>query len=1414
MKINLLILFVVLSVFLFSCESNDKWINQYDSNINEAEIQKICQSNNVECGIVSANYHGTIFDVNCGKCADGYECNDDNKCQDINECAQASLNNCKENTVCANEEGTYSCICKDNYSGDDCVPDTRMKDCEGLPENATWNTVSNIEQTWDGSNWTPSNKGIFNEESSKTECRFKCTKNFTWNGSKCEANTNIVKCTGLPENAQWNSVSEITQTWDGSNWTPSNKGSYNEKASTTECHYICKTNYEWNGSECVAATRTEKCTGLPNGAVWNTVSEIKQTWDGSNWQPDTNGEYNENASTDECRFKCGEHYNWIASDSKCEAETQETNCPPKPANTVWNDNGANGKFIQTWDGSDWNPVVDSSVYSTTAEVCHYICETDYHIEDNQCVFNTKIAECSAKPANSSWNDNGAYGTFTQNWTGSTWTPADYQSTYNKTAGICVFVCNQGYIWENSSCETAPTQQANCSAKPANTVWNDNGANGRFTQTYDGSVWEPANYPASYSEAAGTCRYKCAEHYTWNPATLKCDADTQQVDCSSKPENTVWNDNGANGQFTQTWTGIDWDPASYTSTYNTTAGVCRYKCDSTHTWENGSCINQKTSYCTGLPAEHASWNTASSITQNWSSSNGWQPSTTGTFNEAASTNRCYFKCDTHYSWNSSTSKCVADTQSANCTGLPTNAVWNTASSITQTWNGNTWTPSNVGTYNETPSSGECLFKCNSGYHWENSACISNTRTANCTWNGNSWTPSVVGIYNETPSSNECHFKCNSGYHRENSACISNTRSANCTGLPANSVWNTASSITQNWSSANGWQPTTTGTYSATPSTNQCYYKCASGYTRENGSCINQKTANCTGLPANAQWNTVSSITQTWNGNYWTPSTTGSYNNTASDNTCRFVCKKNYDWDYSTNRCVTEGDTRVVNCSSIPNHASYNTVSCITQTYTRINGGCDDDYFEWEPYTTSYYSETPSTTECHYKCDDGYQYGGSSMCVAVGDTITGDCYGLPANAEWNTVSSITQTWNGSNWTPTTTKGTYNTTASTTECRYKCKSGYTWDGSSMCVVVGDTKTGYCTGLPQNAEWNTVSSITQTWNGSNWTPTTTAGTYNTTASTTECRYKCLEKYYWNGETCRISLGKICTGQTNCYNNSSSITCPTSATDDFFGQDAQYTGKCTAQSFTASSNVVIDNNTGLTWEKSPSSSTYTWYNRATHCNELNSSNYGGKNNWRVPNPLELLTIVNNSTYDPATNSNFTGMPTSNSTYLWTNSEYKGNTSYAYYFSPSYGWYYYNGKTSNYKVLCVNGEEMKPAILSDFMTSSDGKIVTDNRTGLKWQKEYATGKTWQQALKYCEDLSYAGYTDWRLPNKNELTSLVNYEKSGSPYSYFPDMPSNFFWSSSTHLGDTGYAWRVGFDKGGVDGSYKTSSINVRCVRSE
>ena len=367
--------------------------------------------------------------------------------------------------------------------------------------------------------------------------------------------------------------------------------------------------------------------------------------------------------------------------------------------------------------------------------------------------------------------------------------------------------------------------------------------------------------------------------------------------------------------------------------------------------------------------------------------------------------------------------------------------------------------------------------------------------------------------------------------------------------------------------------------------------------------------------------------------------------------------------------------------------------------------------------------------------------------------------------------------------------------------CNSGYTWNGWQCASTSTPCNPNPCTSISNSTGVCTV-------NGTGYT----------------CG--CQSGYTWNGGSCtsssspdNLTLGKICTGQTSCYNASSSMTCPSSSSADFYGQDAQYTSKCTAQSFSSTSNVVIDNNTGLTWEKSPSENTYTWDNASNHCNELNSSNYGGRSNWRVPNPLELLTIVNNSTYNPATNSNFTGMPTSNSTYLWTNSEYKGNTSYAYYFSPSYGCYWYDGtKTNTYKVLCVSGEEMKPAVSSDFTTSSDGKTVTDNKTGLMWQKEYATGRKWQEALAYCQNLNtdgYGGYTTgWRLPNKNELASLLDPGKSSVPYSNFPDMPrSTYFWSSSTGVYSTSLAWLVYFNGGGVGDGYKTSNYYyVRCVR--
>ena len=53
------------------------------------------------------------------------------------------------------------------------------------------------------------------------------------------------------------------------------------------------------------------------------------------------------------------------------------------------------------------------------------------------------------------------------------------------------------------------------------------------------------------------------------------------------------------------------------------------------------------------------------------------------------------------------------------------------------------------------------------------------------------------------------------------------------------------------------------------------------------------------------------------------------------------------------------------------------------------------------------------------------------------------------------------------------------------------------------GATRTGECTKLPENAERNTATSITQTRDGGQRLPSE-KGTYNETPSASECRFKC----------------------------------------------------------------------------------------------------------------------------------------------------------------------------------------------------------------------------------------------------------------------------------------------------------------------
>ncbi len=120
-----------------------------------------------------------------------------------------------------------------------------------------------------------------------------------------------------------------------------------------------------------------------------------------------------------------------------------------------------------------------------------------------------------------------------------------------------------------------------------------------------------------------------------------------------------------------------------------------------------------------------------------------------------------------------------------------------------------------------------------------------------------------------------------------------------------------------------------------------------------------------------------------------------------------------------------------------------------------------------------------------------------------------------------------------------------------------------------------------------------------------------------------------------------------------------------------------------------------------------------------------------------------------------------------------------------------------------------------FTNNGDG-TVTDNLTGLMWiQNPDATTRNWDTAIDYCNALTTASYTDWRLPNYMELISLIDISNhnpalpSGHPFS---NVQSNYYWSATTYAGSTSYAYIVSMNYGNVGSGDKPLTRNVWPVR--
>jgi len=142
-----------------------------------------------------------------------------------------------------------------------------------------------------------------------------------------------------------------------------------------------------------------------------------------------------------------------------------------------------------------------------------------------------------------------------------------------------------------------------------------------------------------------------------------------------------------------------------------------------------------------------------------------------------------------------------------------------------------------------------------------------------------------------------------------------------------------------------------------------------------------------------------------------------------------------------------------------------------------------------------------------------------------------------------------------------------------------------------------------------------------------------------------------------------------------------------------------------------------------------------------------------------------------------------------------------------------------------NANVIESTPTSTFTDNGNG-TVTHALTGLMWKQcaqgqsgaacvtGAATTMTWSAALTAAKNENFAGHSDWRLPNKKELESIV--ESCGiSPainQILFPATPALRFWSASSYVLDPTGAWIVAFIDGDGYPDPKSSSYNVRLVR--
>ncbi|MEI8254206.1 MAG: DUF1566 domain-containing protein, partial [Deltaproteobacteria bacterium] len=290
--------------------------------------------------------------------------------------------------------------------------------------------------------------------------------------------------------------------------------------------------------------------------------------------------------------------------------------------------------------------------------------------------------------------------------------------------------------------------------------------------------------------------------------------------------------------------------------------------------------------------------------------------------------------------------------------------------------------------------------------------------------------------------------------------------------------------------------------------------------------------------------------------------------------------------------------------------------------------------------------------------------------------------------------------------------------------------------------------------------------------------------------------------------------GAHKCQNNTTQqLDCPLSAyplqDPDFQPNDASY-GPAGPE--------IRDNVSGLIWQGVVDTALVDQAGAVAFCATYSTPTTAA-GQWRLPNVVELATLVHYGVNSPSIDPRFVGTQSTN---YWTTTPVGSGSTQTWTVKFDFGEVIAFGNAHQGGVRCVHGampdtDAGVPGRLRQAGSFvPDGLTVRDPATGLEWQREDdGVRRSWQDSQAYCATLNLAGRTGWHTPNVGELRSLVEYGGVASGPTIdpvFTNARADLYWTGTPNDGVPTLSWSVTFNLGVIDGVTVTGLAFVRCVR--